>query len=153
MASSIYAQDEGDVPVIQTFRHTRVINSHSVETLPARKLDFRVVHRFGDFAGDAGGWPTFYGLETAADVSIGFEYGVTDNVMVGLNRAAGSGPLKQNINGLLKFKLMNQEEPGNLPVSLAVVAVGSYSTMQKAMFRKKRVLSKDTVLEFSRKQF
>lgn len=46
--------------VIQTFRHTRVINSHSVETLPARKLDFRIAHRFGDVAGGAGGWPTFF---------------------------------------------------------------------------------------------
>ena len=31
--------------VIQTFRDTRIINSHSVETLPARKLDFRIAHR------------------------------------------------------------------------------------------------------------
>ena len=118
--------------VVQTFRHTRVINSHSVETLPARKLDFRIVHRFGDMAGSAGGWPTFYGLENASDISIGFEYGLSDNVLVGINRAKGSGPLRQLINGLFKFRLMNQEVNGNLPFSLAVVGVAAVSTMQKS---------------------
>ena len=40
------AQSEGqEESIIQTFRHSRIINSHSVETLPARKLDFRIVHR------------------------------------------------------------------------------------------------------------
>ena len=118
--------------VIQTFRHTRVINSHSVETLPARKLDFRIAHRFGDIAGSAGGWPTFYGLENASDVSIGFEYGITDNIMIGLNRAKGSGPLKQLVNSFLKIRLMNQEINGNLPFSLTVVGINAFSTMQKS---------------------
>ena len=48
--------------VYRTFKDTRVINSHSVETLQKRKLDIRIGHRFGDFAGDGGGWTTFYGL-------------------------------------------------------------------------------------------
>lgn len=126
------SEEKIEEKVIQTFRHTRVINNHSVETLPAKKLDFRIVHRFGDLAGESGGWTTFYGLESASDVSIGLEYGLTDNIMVGINRTKGVGPLKQNINGLLKFKLMNQEKNGNLPFSLAVLGVGAYSTMQKS---------------------
>lgn len=125
------AQDAIEEPIIQTFRHTRVINSHSVETLPAHKLDFRVVHRFGDLAGDNGGWPTFYGLEAASDVEIGFEYGITDNLMVGISRTKGAGPLRQNINSLVKIRIMNQERNGNLPFSLTVVGINSYSTMQK----------------------
>ena len=129
----VNAQEEGvEEPIIETFRHTRIINSHSVETLPARKLDFRVVHRFGDFAGDNGGWPTFYGLESASDVSIGLEYGITDQIMVGISRTKGSGPLKQNINGLLKARIMTQERNGNLPFSLTVIGMTSVSTMQKS---------------------
>lgn len=124
-----YGQEE---KVLQTFRSTRIINTHSIETLPARKLDFRVVHRFGDLAGDAGGWPTFYGLENASDIAIGLEYGLNDNIMVGVNRTKGAGPLKQNLNSLLKVKIMNQERGGNLPFSLSVLGVGSYSTMQKS---------------------
>ena len=129
----VNAQEEGvEEPIIETFRHTRIINSHSVETLPARKLDFRVVHRFGDFAGDNGGWPTFYGLESASDVSIGLEYGITDQIMVGISRTKGSGPLKQNLNGLLKARIMTQERNGNLPFSLTVIGMTSVSTMQKS---------------------
>ncbi len=30
-----------------TFKSTRVINGHSVETLPRNHLDFRISHRFG----------------------------------------------------------------------------------------------------------
>jgi len=118
--------------VIQTFRHSRIINSHSIETLPARKLDFRIVHRFGDLAGANGGWPTFYGLENASDVSIGFEYGVTDRVMLGLSRTKGAGPLKQNINTFAKAKIMSQGSRGKLPVSMSVIAMLSTSTMQKS---------------------
>lgn len=128
-----HAQKEGvEEPIIQTFRHSRLINSHSVETLPARKMDFRIVHRFGDLIGDNGGWPTFYGLENASDVSIGFEYGLTDFIMVGINRTKGSGPLKQNLNGLLKARIMTQERNGNLPFSLTAVTSLSFSTMQKS---------------------
>jgi len=133
--NSSYAQDEElieEEKVTQTFRHTRVINSHSVETLPAHKLDFRIAHRFGDIAGGAGGWPTFYGLENASDISIGFEYGITDNIMVGINRTKGAGPLKQLVNALVKVRIMNQEINGNLPFSLTVVGLNAYSTMQKS---------------------
>ncbi len=123
---------ESEIPVVQTFRHSRIINSHSVETLPARKLDFRIAHRFGDLAGSNGGWPTFFGLENASDVSIGFEYGITDRLMVGIARTKGSGPLKQNLNGLFKARIMTQEHNGNLPFSLSVLGAISYSTMQKS---------------------
>lgn len=134
---SLQAQDDviaekQDEKVVKTFKDTRIINSHSVETLKAHKLDFRIAHRFGDLAGDAGGWPTFYGLENAADVSIGLEYGVTDNITIGLSRTKGSGPLKQNVLGMLKIAVMKQEINGNLPFSLTVLGRSSYSTMQKS---------------------
>ena len=132
---SVYlvAQSENvEEVVLQTFRHTRIINSHSVETLPARKLDFRIVHRFGDLAGVNGGWPTFYGLENASDVSIGFEYGLSNRITAGINRAKGAGPLKQNINTLLKAKIMAQEYNGNIPFTVTAVGMLSYSTMQKS---------------------
>jgi len=117
--------------VYGTFGDRRIINTHSVETLPAGKLDFRIAHRFGDLAGDAGGWPTFYGLENAADVLIGFEYGITDNVTVGLNRTKGAGPLRQLINTFSKYKILAQGL-NSMPVSLTVVGMTSVSTMQRS---------------------
>lgn len=134
---SLAAQDDvmdekSDTKVIKTFKDTRVINAHSVETLPANKLDLRITHRFGDLAGDAGGWPTFYGLENASDVAIGLEYGMNDNLTVGLTRTKGSGPLKQNVLGMVKIAVMKQEINGNLPFSLTVLGRTSFSTMQKS---------------------
>jgi len=82
-------------PVYQTFKDTRVINAHSVETLKAGMLDFRIGHRFGDIAGAGGGWQTFWGLEEASDVLIGFEYGLSDKFMIGINRSKGSGKVNQ----------------------------------------------------------
>ena len=133
IAISAFTQSTSiEEPIIQTFRHTRIINSQSVETLPARKLDFRIVHRFGDLAGANGGWQTFYGLENASDISIGFEYGLSNRITIGIARAKGAGPLKQNVSGLLKAKIMAQEKNGNIPFTLTSVGLLSFSTMQKS---------------------
>lgn len=129
---AVNSQAQDKEKVFQTFHDTRIINSHSIETLPGGKLDFRVSHRFGDLAGDAGGWQTFYGLENAADVGIGFEYGLNDNTMIGISRTKGSGPLKQNVNGLIKLKIVNQEINGNQPLTITLLGMTSYSTMQKS---------------------
>ncbi len=118
--------------VFQTFKDTRVINTHSTEITPAGKLDFRVAHRFGDIAGDAGGWTSFYGLESASDVLFGFEYGLSDNGMIGISRTKGAGPLRQNVHGMFKWRLIHQEIHGKQPLSLALLGITSYSTMGKS---------------------
>lgn len=125
--------------VHQTFKDTRIINTHSVETLRKGILDFRISHRFGDVAGAAGGWPTFYGLENASDILTGLEYGVTDNLMVGISRTKGSGPLRQNLNGLFKYRVMRQDVGGSNPFSVAFVGTASYSTMQASTLIEKSV--------------
>jgi hypothetical protein len=128
--SELVAQESK--PVHQTFGDRRIINTHSVEMLPARKLDFRIGHRFGDLAGSGGGWSTFYGLENASDVMIGFEYGVRENLMVGLNRTKGAGPLRQLINTFGKFRLMTQGASSTQPISLVVLGLTTVSTQPKS---------------------
>ena len=130
ISNILNAQD--NAKVYQTFKDTRVINAHSTETLKAGLLDFRIGHRFGDIAGDGGGWETFFGLENASDVMIGFEYGITDNFMVGINRAKGSGPLKQNVNGIAKIRFAEQDVDDKLPFSLALLGIASASTMPRS---------------------
>lgn len=116
--------------VYRTFKDTRVINTHSVEQLGKRKLDIRIGHRFGDLFGDSGGWESFYGLESAADVLIGAEYGVTNNISIGLFRTKGAGGLNQLVNGVLKYRLLQQEKNGK-PVTITLLGVGSISTTKK----------------------
>ena len=130
-AGNIYSQETYE-KVFQTFKDTRVINTHSTEMLKAGYMDFRIGHRFGNIAGPGGGWQTFYGLENATDVVIGFEFGITDNIMFGINRAKGDGPLRQNVNSFVKVRIAEQDIDGSLPFSLAVLGLGSMSTMPKS---------------------
>lgn len=124
--------------VHRTFKDTRAVNVHSVETLPARKLDVRISHRFGDFLGENGGWPTFYGLEQATDVAIGAEYGFSDNFMAGIYRAKGAGAtpegdasLRKLLNGVFKYRFMHQTTGAKRPLSAALAFTTSFSTSKK----------------------
>ncbi len=114
------------------FSDRKIINSHSTETLLQRQLDFRVAHRFGDLLGDDGGWSSFYGLETARDILIGFDYGVTDYLMLGVNRTKGSGPLRMLINGYFKYKLAGQRDDGDRPLAVTFLGMGTISTMPQS---------------------
>lgn len=126
--AGLFAQDE----VFQTFKDRRVINSNSVETLKAGQLDIRITHRFGDIGGDAGGWETLFGLENAADVLIGAEYGITDDWTVGLFRTKGAGELTQLVSGLLKYRALKQSVDNSMPVTLTLLGITSASTAQKS---------------------
>jgi hypothetical protein len=112
----------------QTFTDRRVINSQSVETLKKNQLEFRVAHRFGDMFGTAGGWSTFYGLENAADILIGFNYGISDRWDIGINRTAGAGLLRKLINTSFKWKALDQFSDNPSSISLAVSGLVSVST-------------------------
>ena len=142
-----------DKPVMKeivqfVFKDRKVINSFSTEMLKTGKLDFRVSHRFGDISGTSGGWPTLYGLENASDISIGFDYGLADNVLFGINRTKGAGPLRQNLNGHLKLRMISQKSGGS-PVSVALVGLGSYSTMAKSSIPGELNFFENTLHRFS----
>lgn len=128
VANFLSAQDL----VQQTFKDYNVINTHSVETLPARKLDVRIGHRFGDLVGARGGWDSFYGLENAQDVMIGAAYGITDKFSVGLHRTKGAGSLTRLVNLTGKYRLLHQKTDGSMPLSLTFLGITSISTMIKS---------------------
>ncbi|MEM0993531.1 MAG: DUF5777 family beta-barrel protein [Bacteroidota bacterium] len=116
----------------RTFKDRRIINAHSVEVLPKRKLDIRIGHRFGDMFGDTGGWPTFYGLENATDVMLGGEYGLTDRMNIGVYRSKGGSALSQLVSGLAKYRLVQQKEGQVGSFSVTALGVLTVSTMEKS---------------------
>ncbi|MEM1319944.1 MAG: DUF5777 family beta-barrel protein [Bacteroidota bacterium] len=118
--------------VYQTFKDTWIINTRSTETTQRGHMDIRIGHRFGDFAGELGGWETLFGLENAQDVMIGLDYGIKDNLTVGLNRTKGAGPLRQLVNTSLKWRFMDQMDDGSRPFSAAFVGLWSISTMKSS---------------------
>lgn len=115
--------------VYETFATTRLVNSHTTEMLRARTLDFRVSHRFGDIAGDNGGFRSLYGIYNAADIGIGFEYGISDDLNVGINRYKGPGPWVEINDLYLKYRPLRQTADNKMPVSVGVVTTTSYTSM------------------------
>ncbi|MEM8527937.1 MAG: DUF5777 family beta-barrel protein [Bacteroidota bacterium] len=118
--------------VLRTFKDTRIINTQAADVLQKRKLDIRIGHRFGDLLGESGGWPSFYGLENAADVLLGADYGFTNNITIGAYRSKGGGNLSQLVTGSAKWRILKQRMQS--PAFFTVTALGTLtaSTMQKS---------------------
>lgn len=130
--STVLVEEETieEVGIGETFHSTRIINTHSVETLEKGVLEFRVEHRFGDIAGTEGGAQTLFGLDNSADIRIAFEYGITDKAMIGLGRSKGTGnPYKSLIDGFGKYRILEQNTKGT-PVSLSLMGMGTFSYMK-----------------------
>jgi hypothetical protein len=110
----------GHEKVSATFKSTRLINGHTNETIHKNELDFKVDHRFGDIAGSNGGLRQFFGLDNSTDIRIGFEYGLSDRLTIGLARAKGATTVQQLYEGSLKYKLLEQTVDGHVPVAVTL---------------------------------
>lgn len=95
-----------------TFKGTRLINGHSIETRKEGVLDVIISHRFGRI--NSGLYEAF-GLDDS-NVRIGVDYGITDR----LNAGVGRNSFEKTYDGFLKYKLLRQqsEEIRNIPVSI-----------------------------------
>jgi hypothetical protein len=95
----------------KTFSSTRIINGHSVETLGKGFMDMRIEHRFGDMAGDFGGWENMFGFDNLSDMRIAIEYGITDDLMVGFGRSKGTGvPYRSLLDGFFTYMKASDDE-------------------------------------------
>ena len=113
-------------PVIATFKTTRIINAHSTEMVKAKHLDFRIAHRFGDLFGASGGTQTMFGIDNASDIRIGFEYGLKDNMSLGIARTKGGNTIRSIIEGYAKYRLLQQTKDNKK--MLSVVLIGHMTT-------------------------
>lgn len=94
-----------------TFKATRVINGHSIETVKKKHLDFRISHRFGSVNG---GISNFFGIDQST-IHLGFDYGINDRLTIGYGRSS----YNKTYDVTLKYKLLQQSSgKKNMPVSL-----------------------------------
>ena len=118
---------------VVVFESSRLILSQSSQTVKKNNLNVLILHRFGDLGGTLGGGKTFFGLDNIADVYIGFEYGLTNNLTVGLGRSAL--PLDGGLaNVELKYALLYQTNDNSVPVALTLIgetALRPYSSFAK----------------------
>ncbi|MEH0153872.1 DUF5777 family beta-barrel protein [Limibacter armeniacum] len=100
-----------------TFKGTRIINGHSVETRGKNVLEFVISHRFGTIKE---GFDTFFGLDDA-NIRLALEYGVTDRLTVALGRSS----LEKTIDAYLKYKVLQQDD--KVPISLTAFTSIAYN--------------------------
>lgn len=123
------AQEAEPELIYNTFSTTRVINAHSTETLWRNELDVRITHRFGDIA-VKGASHSLYGFDVASDMRFGFEYGLFNNVLIGVGRSKGSGPLNEVWDGFAKWRILQQTTDWSTPISLVLMGATTYTTMR-----------------------
>lgn len=125
------AQESEKTHVSETFSSIRIINGQSTETLKKRQWRYIIGHRFGDVAGELGGVQTNFGFDDAADIRFGFDFGLTDDLMIGIARLKGSNrPYRSIIEGFAKYRFLTQTEDNKMPISVAITgnAYGTYMT-------------------------
>lgn len=109
--------------IIQTFKGTRVVNGMSVETKGKGELEFIISHRFGKL--NSGAYE-FFGLDNAS-IRLGLEYGLTDNLGIGLGRSKNN----KIYDGYLKYKAIRQAKGGS-PVTVTLVGSAGLVTIDTA---------------------
>lgn len=98
----------GEGNVSATFKSTRLVNGHSVEVRSKRILEFIISHRFGTINS---GYKQFWGLDNSS-IRLALEYGLTDNLNIGLGRAS----FNKVIDTFLKYRLVRQSN--SFPVTI-----------------------------------
>jgi len=115
---SFLIEDKSPAYVIASFKATRIVNAHSIETVRKGILDFRITHHFGDVGGNGGGVHTLYGFDNASDIRFGFEYGISDRLTAGFGRSK----IQENLDFFLKYRLLRQTVDNRMPISVTVFA-------------------------------
>jgi hypothetical protein len=98
--------------VTGTFKAAYIVNMMTVESPANGNLNFVIQHRFGTL--NSGSY-NFFGLDNAT-LRLGFDYGITDDLDVGVGRSS----YLKTFDGYLKYKLLKQTEGSQMPVSVSV---------------------------------
>ncbi len=109
-------------PVINTFYSTRLVNSHTVEITGKGSMDFRINHRFSPLNM---GFYDMFGLDYAS-MRMGFDFGLSKNLMVGIGRST----FNKEYDGFIKYRLMHQKNrSGGAPLSITWVGSLAYKNI------------------------
>ncbi len=108
-----------------TFKSTRLINGHTVETPGEGTLVFLFSHNFGTVNE---GFSTLFGFDNA-QVRIALEYALSDRLEVGLGRTS----MGQTLDGFLKYRALRQSTGRNaVPVSVTLLTSAAVTTQKYA---------------------
>lgn len=108
---------------VKIFNSQKAINANTTEVVGKGKMEFKVMHNFGDIGGDFGGLKNFFGLDNASDIKIAFEIGLGKRFDILFARAKGAGQQQKLWEMGIKYQLLQQLEndPAH-PLSVAFFA-------------------------------
>lgn len=122
--------DNERLPVIATYKGSRLINSQTNETIKKKNLDARIHHLFGNMGTESGGGKhTLWGFDQSDDIQLALHYGITDRLMIGIAR----NKRMENISGLVKFRLLEQTTDGHVPVAITLYGTAACSAITKEL--------------------
>lgn len=113
LASLIGQAQDGGYPMRDLFYGTRAINLMTTTQVGKKVLAYRISHRFGALNS---GLYNFFGLDGPANISFAFDYGLGDDLMIGVARDG----FNKTYNGFVKYNLLNQYTSGGSPISLSL---------------------------------
>src|SRR4051812_7922571 len=123
MLSDSMQANEKSMPVKGTFKGLYIVNMKTVESSAKGALNFLIMHRFGRLNDGA---YNFFGLDNAT-IRLGFDYGITDRLAVGIGRSS----LEKTFDGYLKYRLLWQTDGSErMPLSLSVTSGLTYNTLK-----------------------
>lgn len=120
---------EGAQKVFATFKTYRLGNCLTTEPVKKKHLDFRISHRFDNIYDKTINNPinrtfqTFVGFDNSSDIRNSFDYGLTDNVTIGIGRSK----LNKMVDGSIKWRFLQQKTDFSIPVSMAIFGDIGYS--------------------------
>lgn len=107
--------------VSATFKTYRLGNAQTTETVKKKHLDFRISHRFGNIYDNTLSNPinqtgqSWLGFDAATDIRTSFDYGLTENITLGIGRSK----LNKLVDGSIKWRFLQQKENFKVPFSMA----------------------------------
>ena len=128
--------DEPSAPVAEkvqyAFKTTKVVNLQSLELIDPGVFDFKMSHRFGAMNGGAAAFNSedavnAFGFDVAT-IRFGGEYGVNENLMVGLGRYNVKS--EKGVDAYVKYRLMHQTSDNKKPLSILLLGAVDYKNTQ-----------------------
>ena len=112
------------IPVMATFKATRIVNAQSIEMPKPRILEFVILHRFGSMANGA---YDLFGMDEAV-IRFDLEYGFSDRLSIGIGRSS----LNKTYDIFSKLKIVDQRTGHrSFPISLVLFTKMEIETIMK----------------------
>jgi len=124
IVSSVYEITAQTTYTYETFDDIRIVNGHSVETNQEGIMTFIISHRFGTL--NTGAYQV-WGLDNAT-MRMGLDYGITNNLMVGIGRST----FEKTADGFIKYRLLAQSSGDRkIPFTLTLLGTTALKTIRR----------------------